>query len=498
MEPVTAPQLTAPVGIPRLRHRWLGYLPLLVGPALFWLVGFSGLVPLEPPVARVLGVTAWMMLWWVTEIVPMPVTAFLPLVLFPTLGLLDLNATAAHYFGPTVFLFFSGFVFALALERHGLHARIALHIVRLVGTRSQNLVGGFAAATAFLSLWVNNTAAALLVLPIATSVLRLLEDEFREGNLTAEFRKLAASLLLGLAYGASIGGIATPIGTPTNAVLVGFLRSRYGIDVPFAGWFAVGLPLAVLMLGAAYLILTKVVFRTRTAVLPNASDVVATKLRELGPVTFPEGAVAVVFALTALGWVLRVPLSAAFGLDFLNDTTIGITGALLLFLTPDFSGKSRYVFDWKGMEGLPWGILFLIGGGLALAKTLENAGVVRLIGEAIARGGFTSYLPLLAALAGVVLLLKLLIANTALATISLPMVFGIAEAAGIEPILLAAPVTFAASFAFVLPMSTPPNAIVLTTGHVRVPDMVRAGALLTAVGFGLLLLFSKLYPWMIW
>lgn len=497
MEPVTAPQLTAPVGSVRLRRFWLGYLPLLVGPALFWLLGFSGLVPLEPPVARVLGVAAWMMLWWITETVPMPVTAFLPLVLFPPLGLLDLNATAAHYFGPTVFLFFSGFVFALALERHGLHARIALHIIRLVGTRSQHLVGGFATATTFVSMWVNNTAAALLVLPIATSVLQLLEAEFRQRGLMAEFRKLAASLLLGVAYGASIGGITTPIGTPTNAVLVGFLRERYGIDVPFAGWVAVGLPLGVLMLVAAYLILTKVVFRTRSAALPNAAEVIADKLRELGPVTFPEGTVAVVFALTAVGWVLRVPLSAALGLGFLNDTTIGMAGALLLFLTPDFSGKARYVFDWRGMEKLPWGVLFLIGGGLSLAKTLESAGVVRLLGEAIARGGATGYLPLLAALTAVTLLLKLLIANTALATISLPMVFGIAEATGIEPLLLAAPVTFAASFAFVLPMSTPPNAIVLTTGHVRVQDMARAGVLLTAVGYGLLLLFSKLYPWML-
>ncbi len=496
METVTPKKLT-PASQAANVPRWLGYLPLLAGPGLFALVAYSGLIPLDPGVLNVLGIAVWMIFWWITEVVPMPVTAFLPLVLFPSLHILDLNATAAHYASPTIFLFLSGFIFALAVEKHRLHARVALHIVRLLGTGSDRLTLGFSVATAFVSMWVNNTAAALLLLPIATSVLTLMELDFSNRGLHAEFRKFAASLLLGVAYGASIGGIATLIGTPTNAVLLGYLRARYDVDVSFAGWFLVGFPLAVLMLVAAYFILVKLVFRSGVRALPGASEIIGRKIAELGPVTFQEYAVSAVFLLTATGWILRLPLARGLGFDFLSDALIGMTGALLLFLIPDLRGKARYLFDWKSMENLPWGILFIIGGGLALAKTLENSGLIRLIGETIAASGTTRYLPTLAAVTGVVLLLKLIIANTALATISLPMVFGIAEATGIDPLLLGAPVTFAASFAFMFPMSTPPNAIVLTTGHVRVPDMVRAGTLLTLVGFLLLLAFSGAYRWMV-
>ncbi|WP_128544735.1 SLC13 family permease [Larkinella soli] len=476
---------------------WFSYGPLLLGPLVFGGLAFSGLVPLEHRLQLVLGVAGWIMVWWITEAVPMPVTAFLPLVLFPSLGILDLNTTAANYTNPTVLLFLSGFIFALAMEQHRLHVRIALHIVRRVGTASHRLVLGFMTATAFVSMWVNNTAAALLMLPIAGSVMTLMEEDFSRLGGRQAYRNFSKSMLLGLAYAASIGGIATSIGTPTNAVLVGYLRELYRIDLSFSGWFIVGFPLAVLMLTAAYFILTKLLFRVRMEAIPDASDIIARKIEALGPVTYQEYAVSVLFSLTAAGWIFRTVLAEWLGAGFLNDTIIGMSGALLLFILPDRKARSGLLFDWTAMAKLPWGILFIIGGGLALAKTLESSGLIKLIGETVAASGSHNPWYLLTALTGVTLLLKLIIANTALATVALPMAFGIADALGLPPIVLAAPVTFAASFAFVLPMSTPPNAIVLTTGQVTVRDMIRAGLPLTAVGFLLLIAAAKIYQSMV-
>ncbi len=477
---------------------WPKYALLAAGPLLFVLLGYGGILPVAPAMQLVFGVAAWMMVWWISEVVALPVTAFLPVVLFPALGILDLPTTAANYTNPTILLFLSGFTFALAVERHNLHTRIALHIVRLIGTDSHRLVLGFMVATAFVSMWVNNTAAALMMLPIAQSVLSLLEADFRQAGQSEQFSPFAVSLLLGLAYSASIGGIATTIGTPTNGVLLGFLRDSYHTDISFMGWFVVGFPLAVLMLIAAYFILVRWLFPVKSSmILPNASVIIHEKLTALGPMRYGEYAVSTLFLLTATGWIFRSVLVSWFGLSFLNDTIIGMTGALCLFILPDPASKQGFLFDWTGMSKLPWGILFMIGGGLALAKTLESSGVIRLIGEAVAASGTHDYRVLLVLLVGITLVLKIIIANTPLATAALPMVFGIAAATGINPILLAAPVTFAASFAFVLPMSTPPNAIVLTTGQVTVQDMGKAGLLLAVVGFLLLVAFSEAYSWIV-
>jgi sodium-dependent dicarboxylate transporter 2/3/5 len=474
----------------------LRYCFLVMGPLLFITIAFLAFPWLDSQVRKVLGVTAWILLWWITEAVSIPATALLPLVLFPFLGILDLNATAANYANPTVFLFMAGFVFALAMEKHHLHTRIALYIVRLVGTESDRLVLGFMIATAFVSMWVNNTATTLLMLPIATSVLTLMKEEFVNQGMEGEFRNFAVSILLSLAYCAGIGGIATIIGTPTNAVLIGYLQELYQIDLTFTGWFIVGFPLSVLMLSVAYIVLVKLLFPVKIQTLPGAARMIAGKIAELGPVSFQEYAVGLVFFLTAIGWILRVPLMNWLGLPFLNDTIIGLSGALLLFIIPDADSKNGFLFDWESMKKMSWGILFLIGGGLALAKALENAGVIKMIGVAIASTGTHHYLTLLIIITGICLVLKQFIGNVALATIALPMAFGIADSAGIPPIMLGAPVIFAASFGFMLPMATPPNAIVFT-GLVQIKDMLRAGTLLVIAGFLLLLVASFAYQWMI-
>jgi sodium-dependent dicarboxylate transporter 2/3/5 len=278
---------------------WLRYISLLAGPLFFTVVALFNLVSPDPHIRNTVAVAGWILIWWVTEAVPIPVTALLPLVLFPVMGVLDLNATAVNYANPTIFLYMAGFIFALAMEKHKLHLRIALYIVRFIGTESNKIVLGFMVATAFISMWVNNTATTLMMLPIATSVLLLMEDEFLKEGLASDFRNFAISVLLSVAFCASIGGMATIIGTPTNAVLITFFKQFYKTDISFTGWFLVGFPVAVIMLIAAYFIIVKFLFRVNVKSLPGTQRMLDKKISELGPVSFQEYAVSTVFIITA-------------------------------------------------------------------------------------------------------------------------------------------------------------------------------------------------------
>lgn len=476
---------------------WRNYISLLAAPALFCIIILFKLISPDAHIRNTIAVAAWILIWWVTEAVPIPVTALLPLVLFPITGVLDLNATAVNYANPTIFLYMAGFIFALAMEKHKLHIRIALHIVRFIGTKSDRIVLGFMVATAFISMWVNNTATTLMMLPIATSVLALMEDEFLREGLESDFKKFSKSVLLSVAYCASIGGMATIIGTPTNAVLITFFKQFYKTDISFAGWFLVGFPVSVVLLIAAYFIIVKLLFKVKTQTLTGAQRMLDDKINELGKTSFQEYAVSAIFIVTALGWVLRTPFIEWFGFNFLNDTIIGLSGSLLLFMIPDSTSNTGFLFDWESMRKMSWGILFLIGGGLALAKALENSGIIKLVGLAIASNGISGTFTVVVILTGITLLLKQFIGNTALATIMLPMAFGVANATGINPILLGAPVTLASSCAYMLPMSTPPNAIVFTTGDVTIKDMMRSGFLLVVVSFIVLLSAYGLYNQML-
>lgn len=466
---------------------------LLIGPVLFLTLAYGNLLPFNHEVSKVIGVTTWMLIWWISEIVDLPVTALLPIVIFPSFGILDLATTASNYSNATILLFLSGFVFALAIEKHKLHERIALHIIRWIGTSSNRVVLGFMVATAFISMWVNNTAAALLMFPIATSVLSILQQSITNESSQKEFVLMSKALLLGLAYSASIGGTATPIGTPTNAVLTGYFNEKLHTSLAFGNWLLIGLPLASIMTFMAYFILTRLVFKSRVAQLPELTQIINHKITELGKITFPEIVVITVFLLTTAAWILRVVLIKLPALAFLNDTIIGVSGAIILFIVPHPASKDQYIFVWKDMQKLPWGILFMIGGGLALAKTLESSGIVQLIANSVKNSGINNGLIVLILIVGITLLLKTVIANTALATILIPMVIGIANASGIDPIMLGAPTTFAASFAFILPMSTPPNAIVLTLGHIHVKDMMKAGIAISLIGYLLLISLNGFY-----
>jgi sodium-dependent dicarboxylate transporter 2/3/5 len=474
------------------------YLSLLAGPLVFGLMLLTDIFPSDPKVGHTIAAAVWILIWWVTEAVPLAVTALLPLILFPVLGILDLNATAINYANPTIFLYMSGFIFALAMESQNLHLRIALYIVRFVGTETNRIVLGFMIATAFISMWVNNTAAALMMLPIATSVLFLMEDEFLKQGLEADFKKFSISVLLGVAYSASIGGMTTIIGTPTNSVLITFYKQFYHTDISFAGWFIIGFPIAVVLQIAAYLIIVRLLFRVKVRSLPGTLEMLNKKIADMQVMSLQEKTISLVFIFTAIGWILRTPLIDWFGMNFLNDTLIGLSGALLLFIIPDPSGKTGKLLGWDVMSKLSWGILFLIGGGLALAKALENSGIIKMIGSAIASTGITSGLLIVVILVALTLSFKQFIGNTALATIMLPLAFGIAGALKLNPILVGMPVTMACSCAYMLPMSTPPNAIVFTTGQVSIKDMMRAGIVLLVVAAILLIAVYKTYTWMLY
>lgn len=470
------------------------YVNLLLGPLGFALLAFSNIVPADPVVQKTVGIALWVIYWWITEAISMAATSLFPLVLFPLFAGVDFNTIAPSYANQTVFLFMAGFIFALAMEKHQLHVRIALYIVKLIGTATNKLVLGFMIATAFVSMWISNSAAALLMYPVANSVLVLLEDEFKANGEEQEYRKFAVCLLLGLAYAASIGGISTIIGTPVNMVFTGLLKQYYKIDMTFSQWFVVGFPLAVVMLAICYFLLVKVVFRINSRSLPEAEKMLNERIQQLGKITYPERVVAIVFALTALGWIVRTPLSSFFNLDMLNDTTIGLTGALLLFIIPQKDAAKGYVFDWAAMVKFEWGILMVIGGGLALAKAFELSGIIKLIGSNIAASGINNYMLLLIIIIAITITLKLFITtNTALSTIIIPMVFGISEALHYAPQALGFPVALAISFAFILPISTPPNAIVFSSGHVKVKHMALAGVIMTIIGFLFLLAIFSFY-----
>jgi solute carrier family 13 (sodium-dependent dicarboxylate transporter), member 2/3/5 len=438
-------------------------------------------------------VATLMAIWWVTEALPLAATALVPIVLFPLTGALDLETTTAPYANSLIFLFLGGFVIALAMQRWGLHRRIALVTVRAVGTRSKQMIGGFMLATAFLSMWVSNTATAVMMLPIGVSVLGLVakrvddvatdaDGEIRTG---AGASNIATALMLGIAYSASIGSLSTIIGTPPNAFLIGYLQQDQGITIGFGQWMFFALPLSIVFLAITWWLLTSRFYPPEVDVIPGGTELIQDELDELGPTSPGEKRVATVFALTALAWVLNSLLADQFEgtfLENLDDAMIAIAAAIVLFVIPVDREHGVFTMDWDTAKQLPWGILLLFGGGLSLAAGISENGVDAYIGEQL---GALSALPvwvLIAIVVASVIALTELTSNTATAAALVPIIGGTAVALGLDPITLAVPAAIAATCAFALPVATPPNAIVFGTGHVTVTQMARAGAILNVIG----------------
>jgi sodium-dependent dicarboxylate transporter 2/3/5 len=447
------------------------------------------------------GLALWMATWWMTEAIPISATALLPIAVLPLIGAAGVGEATAPYAHPLIFLFLGGFVLSLAMERWGLHERIALGTLALIGAQPRRIVGGFMVATAGLSMWVSNTATAVMMLPIALSVIDRVARERDAPPDDPDGRAFALCLLLGIAYGASIGGMGTLIGTPPNLVLASFAESQLGRPIGFARWMAVGLPLVVVFLPLVWLLLTRLVFPVRMEALPGGRAFVREALSRLGPVRSPERATAAIFAATAAAWVLRpllvrIRIGSLEPLAALTDTGIAVTAALVLFLVParDPRGgaKSTRLMDWPTARRLPWGLLLLFGGGLSLASAIQANGVGEWIGAQV--GGLSALHPylLVTCVTAAVIFLTEITSNTATTAALVPLLASVAPGLGMDPFVLMVPAALAASCAFMLPVATPPNAVVFGSDRIRVAEMCRAGFWLNLLGIVLIPLFGAL------
>jgi sodium-dependent dicarboxylate transporter 2/3/5 len=429
---------------------------------------------------RVAAVAVWMAVWWLTEAIPIPATSLLPLVLFPLLGVRSIDATAAPYANPVVFLFLGGFVLAAAMTKSGLHRRLALAVIRVGGTRPAALVGSFMVATAFLSMWVSNTATVAMMLPLAVSVLALadaVQPEKRDGN-------FAVAMMLGLAYGANIGGLGTLIGTPPNALLAGFLKETHGVSIGFFEWMLFGVPLVVLALPAAWLLLTRVLYPVGRAPIAGGDQMIEREWQALGPMSPIERRVAIVTVLTAVSWIGRPVLAGH--VPGLSDPGIAVTAALLVFVLPASGATGPRLLEWRQAEELPWGVLLLFGGGLSLASAIEATQLAEWIGSALEGLATLPLFAVVLVVTTLIVFLTELTSNTATAAALLPVVGALAVAIGADPFVLALPTALGASCAFMMPVGTPPNAIVYGSGRLTIPQMARAGLLLNFVMIALI------------
>jgi len=478
------------VKIASLSGRPIGF---VLGPLLFVILVM--VLPadlISPGAGKVLALAAWMITWWVSEAAPIPVTALLPLVCFPFMGIMSMKEAAAPYANPIIFLFLGGFMIALALEKHRLHERIALNLIRVTGTSGNGIILGFMIATAFISMWISNTATAMMMLPIALSVIHLLKSkgDLKPHELPKQERNFAIGLLLMVGYAATLGGLATIIGTPPNVVFAGLLDEFYHQKLDFGKWMIIGVPTASLLLISTYFIITWILFPNKLENVKGSDQLIKSKLKELGSLRVEEKRVLVIFGLTSFFWIFQQALNTyLFQKDILNDTNIAMTGGLLMFLIPANFKKHIFLLDWRDTLNLQWGILFLFGGGLCLANGLENTGIIQAVGNWLS-GQSTFNGGLVFALILVSVVLSEFMSNVALVQIFVPVVFGIADGMNVNPILLAMPVTLSASIGFMFPIATPPNAIVFSTGYIRMKDMIRAGILLDLASVLIILLAS--------
>lgn len=414
--------------------------------------------------------------WWSTEAIPIPATSLAPIVLIPMLGLGSVGQATAPYASPTIFLFMGGFVLGLAMQRWNLHKRIALMTLLAVGTKPSHQIGGFMIATAFLSMWVSNTATAIMMLPIGLSVVSMFEQDD-----PVAVRKYATALLLAIAYSASLGGIGTIIGTPPNALLVAYLANTHDIHIGFAQWMLVGVPISALMLLAVWLLLARKDFGLKTE--NNSRQLLQQQLHELGPLSRGEKLVALIFLLTAAAWILQPVLVK--WLPWVNDTVIAIASAIVMFMIPVNRKTGENLMDWETASKMPWGVLLLFGGGLSLASTITSSGLAVWIAESMSILDILPTLAIILVITAVIIFLTEITSNTATAAAFLPLMGALAMAQDASPILYAVPAAVAASCAFMMPVATPPNAIVFGTGHMRISDMISAGFKLNLVGIAI-------------
>jgi solute carrier family 13 (sodium-dependent dicarboxylate transporter), member 2/3/5 len=498
-------------------------LGLAVAATIYLLLGTADL---SADARTVAAVGALMAVWWMTEAVPLSATALLPIALFPMLTEADIADSTAPYADPIVFLFLGGFLIAIAMQKWNLHRRIALLTLRAVGTHPRRIILGMMISTAFLSMWVSNTATTLMMVPIAMSVLTLvfertlhadhgedaaeaaaaeLDEQLEAGSAVSDVvedrdvRIFGVALLLAIAWSASIGGLGTLLGSPPNAIVAGYIASELDQDVGFLEWMMLGVPIVVVFVAIAWLLITRLMFRFHLSDVPGGRAMIDDQVDDLGPMSQGEKMVLAVFAGAAFFWVVPGLLANIGGLgeampwlETLDDTVIAITAGLILFLLPG-DREGRMVLDWDDAQsGLPWGVLLLFGGGLSLAAAVSDSGLDEWFGEQVEGLGALPIVLLIAAVVAIVMMLTEVTSNTATAATFIPVLGGVAIGIGADPMTLLIPAALAATCAFMLPVGTPPNAIVFGTGTVKITEMARGGVVLNVVGIVLVTIFVVL------
>ena len=462
-------------------------LAMLAGPALFVLVLFLDPFSLGPSANKVLAVAVWMITWWITEAIPMPAVALMPLVLFPLFGIAKISEAALPYANEVVFLFMGGFMIGLGIEKWNLHRRIALSIVRLTGTGGNGIILGFILSTGFISMWLSNTATTMMMYPIAASVISVVFAQQRD---SVGARNFALCIMLAIAYASNFGGIGTIIGTPPNVAYVSFISKKFGYDIPFFSWMLVSLPVAILLLVSLYFVLIRM-FPNRLVANGEMSDLIRDELKALGPITTPEKRVLTIFVLTAFLWIFR-DLINKIEVFRLDDNMIAVFGALLMFIVPAGSEQepTEKILSWQDTSKMAWGILLLFGGGITLAAALEKAGLIGMLGNWLAGFSGSSMLLLILVIATLSIFISEVMSNVAQVIVFAPVVTGIAAAIGADPLALGIPMTLAASCASMMPMGTPPNAIVFSSGYIKLKDMIKAGLVMNLISIVLIVASS--------
>lgn len=445
----------------------------------------------------VLAIAALMITWWVTEALPMPVVALMPLILFPILSISDIRTVAPNYMDSVIFLFMGGFMLGLAIEKWSLHRRIALGIVKITGTSGNRIILGFILATGFISMWISNTATTMMMFPIALSVIHVVKEGGGSGN----HRNFNLALMLSIAYASNFGGISTIIGTPPNVAFVGYFERTYKTNIEFIDWMLLCTPIAILLMLTLYFVLTRVLFPNRIRSNDLAKNFIYQEYNSLGPISVAERRVLLIFSATALLWIIKDLINSLQNAIKLDDTIIALIGAVALFIFPsgtikqaekrnetDEHGSNGSLLEWGDTKKMAWGILLLFGGGLALAGALEREGLIKNLGgwlSQFAGGEFT----LLLMVTIISLFVSEMMSNIAQVIVFSPVVCSLADAIGMNPLILGIAMTLAASCASMMPMGTPPNAIVFASGHIKIKEMMKAGFVINLIAITLITLF---------
>ncbi len=474
---------------------------LVLGPLLFFTLLF---IPapfgMELVAKRMAAVVCLMAIWWMTEAIPIPATSLLPIILFPLLGIMHVKQATQPYSSDLIFLFMGGFIIALSMQRWNLHRRVAMNIVRVAGFSPGRLLFGFMLATAILSAFVSNTATTVMMMPIGLAIIsHVISEGEREGldtviDFSPEKFAFGINLMLGIAYGASIGGIATLIGTPPNTVLAAYLEKTYNYEITFLSWLKIGVPFVAIFLPLCWLWLTKLANPMKLKRVPGGRDLINKELAKMGKMSQGERWTGLVFILTATGWIFRQQLEFVFpDANLVNDAVIAMTGGLSLFLIPVDFKRNVFVMNWQWASKLPWGVLLLFGGGLAMAGGVKSTGLAAWIGGQVSLLEEAPVLILLIAVAFLTIFLTELTSNTATAATVIPILAAVAVGIGQNPLILVVPAALVSSCAFMLPAATPPNAIVFGSGYISIPQMVKSGIGLNIIG----IILSVSITWLI-